>query len=40
MLYWVEARDIYKSSTIPEMADFLERFKNCPGVAETDIPKT
>jgi len=39
MLYWMEVREIYKSSAIPEMADFLERFKNCPGVAETDIPK-
>lgn len=39
MLYWIEFRDIYKTSDIPEMADFLDRFKNCPGVAETDIPK-
>lgn len=40
MLYWMESREVYKSSDIPEMADFLERFKNCPGIAETDIPKT
>lgn len=40
MLYWLEFRNIYKTSDIPEMKDFLERFKNCPGVAETDIPKT
>ena len=40
MLYWLEFRDVYKVSSHPEMVDFLERFKNCPGVAETDIPKT
>ena len=40
MLYWMDFRDIYKVENHPEMMDFLERFKNCPGVTETDIPKS
>lgn len=38
MIYWMEYREIYNFSPNPEMANFLERFKNSPGVAETDIP--
>ena len=40
MLYWMDFREIYNVKNHPEMMDFLERFKNCPGVAETDIPKS
>lgn len=36
MLYWLEFREIYKAGEIPEMKAFMERFKNCPGIAETD----
>lgn len=39
MLYWMTFREIYDYSHEPELVAFLERFKNCPGVAETDIPK-
>lgn len=40
LLYWMNFREVYDYSEMPEMTAFLERFKNCPGVAETDIPKT
>ena len=37
-LYWGQFRDIITLQPHPEMINFLERFKNCPGIAETDIP--
>lgn len=40
MLYWMNFREIYDVKKHPEMMSFLERFENCPGVKETDIPKT
>lgn len=40
MLYWMDFREVYNFAAIPEMVDFLKRFKDCPGVAETDIPTT
>ncbi len=40
LIYWLEFREMYDIKKHPELVDFLERFKNCPGVAETDIPKT
>lgn len=39
LLYWMTFREVYDYSHMPEMTAFVERFKNCPGVAETDIPK-
>lgn len=38
MLYWMDFRDIHKVEQYPDLQDFLERFKNCPGVTETNIP--
>lgn len=40
LLYWMKFREVYDYSNMPEMTAFVERFKNCPGVAETDVPKT
>lgn len=37
-LYWGGFREIIDLNPHPEMQQFLERFKNCPGVKETDIP--
>jgi glutathione S-transferase len=37
-LFWIEFREVYSLKNHPEMTDFLERFKNAPGVAETAIP--
>lgn len=37
-LYWGVFRDIIDLNPHPEMQAFVERFKNCPGVKETDIP--
>lgn len=39
LVYWLEFREMYDIRKHPELVDFLERFKNCPGVQETDIPK-
>jgi len=36
MLYWMSFREVYDYSQIPELVAFLDRFKNCPGVAETN----
>lgn len=38
LVYWIQLRDIYDASKHPEMMDFMARFKNCPGVLETDVP--
>jgi glutathione S-transferase len=35
-LYWGVFRDIIDLKLHPEMQAFVERFKNCPGIAETD----
>jgi glutathione S-transferase len=40
LLYWMKFRNIYDYSNEPELIGFLERFKNCPGVAETDPANT
>lgn len=40
LLYWMKFRDIYDYSNMPELVAFEERFRNCPGVAETDPNKT
>lgn len=40
LLYWMKFRDIYDYSNEPELIGFLERFKNCPGVVETDPANT
>jgi glutathione S-transferase len=37
-LVWMEFRKIYDLKNHPEMKSFLARFKNCPGVHETEIP--
>lgn len=37
-LYWGEYRDILELSAFPEHKQFLERFKNAPGVQETNPP--
>ncbi|MBY0412789.1 MAG: glutathione S-transferase family protein [Bdellovibrionales bacterium] len=39
LLFWLGMREMYDINLFPEHKSFLERFKNCPGVAETDIPK-
>lgn len=39
LLVWIEFRDVYNLKNHPEMQAFVERFKNCPGVFETEIPK-
>lgn len=39
LVFWLEFREMYDIRKHPELVDFLERFKNCPGVKETDIPK-
>ena len=39
LLYWLEFREMYDIKIHPDLVNFMERFKNCPGVAETDIPK-
>jgi glutathione S-transferase len=39
LLCWMTFREVYDYSNEPELVAFLERFKNCPGVTETDIPK-
>lgn len=39
LVYWLEFREVYDIRKHPELVDFLERFKDCPGVKETDIPK-
>ena len=38
LIYWIQLREIYDASKHPEMVDFMARFKNCPGVLETNIP--
>lgn len=40
MLYWMNFRDVYDYSQVPELVAFLDRFKNCPGIAETDPNNT
>ena len=37
-LYWAEFRKMYNLENHPEMKQFLENFKDAPGVAETSIP--
>ena len=37
-LYWGQFRQIIDLSPFPECQNFLERFKNAKGVAETNIP--
>lgn len=37
-LYWGTFRQIIDLSPHPEMQNFIERFKNSPGVEQTDIP--
>ena len=39
LLFWLEFREMYDIKKHPDLVNFMERFKNCPGVAETDIPK-
>lgn len=39
LLYWLDFREMYDVKKHPELVNFMERFKNCPGVLETDIPK-
>lgn len=38
-LYWLKFREVYDINQHPRLVEFLERFKNCPGVTETDIPQ-
>ena len=40
LLYWMNFREIYDYSHIPELVDFEKRFRDCPGVAETDPSRT
>lgn len=37
-LYWVQFRDMLDLNPYPDFLQFLERFKNAPGVSETNIP--
>lgn len=36
-LYWAQARELLKMSDYPVMAEFMERFKDAPGVKETSF---
>ena len=38
LVYWLELRDIYHCQSHPEIGAFMERFKECPGVQETNPP--
>ncbi len=38
LVYWLELRDIYHCQQHPEIISFMERFKQCPGVLETNPP--
>lgn len=38
LVYWLDFREMYDVKKHPELVNFLERFKNCPGVQETTIP--
>ncbi len=40
LLYWMNFREIYDYSHEPELVKFFERFKECPGVKETDPSNT
>jgi glutathione S-transferase len=37
-LFWVSFREMYDLKNHPDLINFLEKFKNCPGVLETTIP--
>jgi glutathione S-transferase len=37
-LYWVEFRGMYNLQDHPVLKEFLEKFKDAPGVVETTIP--
>lgn len=37
-LFWGQYREILDLSSHPEAKEFLEKFKDCPGVRDTDIP--
>lgn len=37
-LYWVDFREMYNLDKHPDLKNFLIKFKNAPGVAETTIP--
>ena len=37
-LYWVELREMHSLDNYPDLKNFLDKFKNAPGVAETNIP--
>ncbi len=39
-LDWAQFRTVISLTEYPEYADYLNRFKLCKGVAETEIPKT
>ncbi|MBC7428975.1 MAG: glutathione S-transferase [Bacteriovorax sp.] len=36
---WIEFREVYSLKDFPELKSFRERFTNCPGVVDTNIPK-
>ncbi len=38
LIYWIDFRDVYNTKQHPELVAFLERFANCPGVKETEVP--
>lgn len=38
LVFWLGFREMYDVKKHPELVDFLERFKHCPGVQETTIP--
>ncbi len=38
LIYWLELREIYSTKHLTEVTSFMERFKDCPGVVETEVP--
>ncbi len=37
LVYWIDFREVYSIKQHPELVAFLERFRDCPGVKETEI---
>ncbi|MBC7714380.1 MAG: glutathione S-transferase family protein [Rhizobacter sp.] len=39
LIDWIEFREVYNLKDFPELRVFRERFNQCPGVVDTNIPK-
>jgi glutathione S-transferase len=38
LIYWFDFREVYSMKKHPELMAFIDRFQDCPGVKETEIP--